>query len=342
VALVVFKQAGANVIETVERITALLPQLREGIPPAITLDVMADRTRTIRASVHEVQFTLLLTMGLVVGIVFLFLRNIRATFIASLVVPTSIVATFAAMYVLDYSLDNLSLMGLTIAVGFVIDDAIVMLENIYVHLEKGSTPVQAALDGAKEMGFTILSITLSLVAVFIPALLMGGIVGRLFREFAVVVSIAIMISAFVSLTLIPMACARLLKPVDHAAKPGVFDRALERFFVGLEHGYAAVLRAVLRHQVLTLLAGCSSRCPRASSPSRTPGSSRRPSRPRPTSRSRRCRASSCASPRSSPRTRPSSGSRPATASAASTRPRTSGGSSSAFAPTTSGRTARPR
>jgi hydrophobe/amphiphile efflux-1 (HAE1) family protein len=253
VALVVFKQAGANVIETVERITALLPQLREGIPPAITLDVMADRTRTIRASVQEVQFTLLLTMGLVVGIVFLFLRNIRATFIASLVVPTSIVATFAAMYVLDYSLDNLSLMGLTIAVGFVIDDAIVMLENIYVHLEKGSTPVQAALDGAKEMGFTILSITLSLVAVFIPALLMGGIVGRLFREFAVVVSIAIMISAFVSLTLIPMACARLLKPVDHAARPGVFDRALERFFVGLEHGYAAVLRAVLRHQGLTLL-----------------------------------------------------------------------------------------
>jgi hydrophobe/amphiphile efflux-1 (HAE1) family protein len=253
VSLVVFKQAGANVIETVERIEAALPRLRANVPPAITFDVIADRTKTIRASVEEVQFTLILTMGLVVGIVFLFLRNIRATFIASLVVPTSIVATFAAMYLLDYSLDNLSLMGLTIAVGFVIDDAIVMLENVYRHVEEGRPPMAAALEGAKEIGFTILSITVSLVAVFIPLLLMGGIVGRLFREFAIVVSITIVISAFVSLTLIPMACAQLLKPVDHREHRNFLDRGLERFFVGLEQGYAAALRVVLRHRGLTLL-----------------------------------------------------------------------------------------
>ena len=252
VALVVFKQAGANVIETVERITALLPQLREGIPPSITLDVMADRTRTIRASVQEVQFTLLLTMGLVVGIVFLFLRNIRATFIASLVVPTSIVATFAAMYVLDYSLDNLSLMGLTIAVGFVIDDAIVMLENIYVHLEKGSTPAQAALDGAKEMGFTILSITLSLVAVFIPALLMGGIVGRLFREFAVVIGLAVLISGFISLSLTPMLSSRFLAPPREVEHHGLFN-FFERFFAGMLRVYEKGLRWSLAHRRITML-----------------------------------------------------------------------------------------
>jgi hydrophobe/amphiphile efflux-1 (HAE1) family protein len=259
VSLVIFKQAGANVIETVERIDAMLPELRRGIPPAITLDLIADRTKTIRASVAEVQMTLVLTMGLVIGIVFVFLRDIRATFIASLVVPTSIVASFAAMYVLDYSLDNLSLMGLTIAVGFVIDDAIVMLENVYRHIEEGSPPLRAALDGAREMGFTILSITLSLVAVFIPVLLMGGIVGRLFREFAIVVSITIMVSGFVSLTLIPMACARLLRPAAARAAPrGVrrifagLDRQLERFFVGLERGYASALRVVLRHRKLTL------------------------------------------------------------------------------------------
>lgn len=259
VSLVVFKQAGANVIETVERIDAMLPQLRTSIPPAITLDVIADRTKTIRASVAEVQFTLLLTMGLVVGIVFLFLRDIRATFIASLVVPTSIVASFAAMYMLDYSLDNLSLMGLTIAVGFVIDDAIVMLENVYRHIEEGSPPLRAALDGAREMGFTILSITLSLVAVFIPVLLMGGIVGRLFREFAIVVSITIIVSGFVSLTLIPMACAKLLKPAAPPVRPrglrritAALDRGLERFFIGLERGYAAALRVVLMYRGLTL------------------------------------------------------------------------------------------
>jgi hydrophobe/amphiphile efflux-1 (HAE1) family protein len=253
VALMLFKQTGANVIETVERIREQLPQLRANIPPAVELDILADRTKTIRASVEEVQFTLVLTMGLVIGIVFVFLRDLRATFVASLVVPTSIVVTFAAMYLLDYSLDNLSLMGLTIAVGFVIDDAIVMLENIYRHLEQGMTPMRAALEGAKEVGFTILSITVSLVAVFIPLLLMGGIVGRLFREFAVVVSITVVVSALVSLTLVPMACSRLLKPMQHEQRRNPIDRAVENFFVGMENGYAAALRVVLRHRVLTML-----------------------------------------------------------------------------------------
>ncbi len=253
VGLMLFKQTGANVIDTVERIREQLPQLQANIPPAVDLQILADRTRTIKASVEEVQFTLVLTMGLVVGIVFVFLRNLRATFVASLVVPTSIVVTFAAMYLLDYSLDNLSLMGLTIAVGFVIDDAIVMLENIYRHIEAGESPLHAALKGAREVGFTILSITVSLVAVFIPLLLMGGIVGRLFREFAVVVSITVVISGLVSLTLVPMACSRLLKPVQHEARRGVLDRAVERFFVGMERGYAAALRIVLRHRVLVML-----------------------------------------------------------------------------------------
>ncbi|MBC8072802.1 MAG: efflux RND transporter permease subunit, partial [Deltaproteobacteria bacterium] len=253
VALVVRKQAGANVIETVEHIREQLPQLAANIPPAVELDVIADRTKTIRASVDEVQFTLVLTMGLVVGIVFIFLRNVRATLISSLVVPISIVVTFAAMYVLDYSLDNLSLMGLTIAVGFVIDDAIVMLENIYRHIEMGKSPMRAALDGAREVGFTIMSITVSLVAVFIPLLLMGGIVGRLFREFAVVVSITVVVSALVSLTLVPMACSRLLKPAVEHERRNPLDRAVERFFVGLEQGYARALRVVLNHRVLTML-----------------------------------------------------------------------------------------
>lgn len=212
VGVIIRKQADANVIETVQRIRELIPELQAAMPPAITIDVLSDRMRTIRASVEEVEFHLVLTMALVTGVVFLFLRNVRATLISSAVVPVSIVATFAIMHALGFSLNNLSLMALTISVGFVIDDAIVMLENIYRHIEDGMPPMQAALKGAGEIGFTILSISMSLVAVFIPVLLMGGIVGRLFREFAVTVTAAVLVSGFVSLTFVPMMCSRFLRP----------------------------------------------------------------------------------------------------------------------------------
>ncbi len=254
--IIIRKQADANVIDTVERVRALLPELQAAVPPSIRIDVLSDRMRTIRASVAEVEFHLVLTMALVTGVVFVFLRNVRATLISSAVVPISIVATFAVMHALGFSLNNLSLMALTISVGFVIDDAIVMLENIYRHFEEGMPPREAALKGASEIGFTILSISLSLVAVFIPVLLMGGIVGRLFREFAVTVTATVLISGFVSLTFVPMMCSRYL----HAHRPptgaGLFarlDRLAERFFSGLERGYAWGLRLVLRHQALTLL-----------------------------------------------------------------------------------------
>lgn len=254
VGVIIRKQSDANVIETVQAVRDLIPQLQAAMPPAITLDVLSDRMRTIRASVSEVQFHLVLTMTLVTGVVFLFLRNIRATLIASVVVPISIVATFAVMYLLGFSLNNLSLMALTISVGFVIDDAIVMLENIYRHIEDGMKPMEAALQGAREIGFTILSISLSLVAVFIPVLLMGGIVGRLFREFAVTVTAAVLVSGFVSLTFVPMMCARYLR---HRQAPSVgigarLDRGLEGFFRGVERIYERMLRVVLRHQGLTL------------------------------------------------------------------------------------------
>ncbi len=254
VGVIIRKQADANVIETVQAVRDLMPQLQAAMPPAITFDVLSDRMRTIRASVSEVQFHLVLTMTLVTGVVFLFLRNIRATLIASVVVPISIVATFAVMYLLGFSLNNLSLMALTISVGFVIDDAIVMLENIYRHIEDAMKPMEAALQGAREIGFTILSISLSLVAVFIPVLLMGGIVGRLFREFAVTVTAAVLVSGFVSLTFVPMMCARYLRH-HHAPAVGMgarLDRGLEGFFRGVERIYERMLRVVLRHQGLTL------------------------------------------------------------------------------------------
>ncbi len=253
--IIIRKQADANVIETVERVRALLPELQAALPPSIAIDVLSDRMRTIRASVSEVQFHLVLTMALVTGVVFVFLRNLRATFISSAVVPISIVATFAVMYALDFSLNNLSLMALTISVGFVIDDAIVMLENIYRHIEEGVPPMEAALKGASEIGFTILSISLSLVAVFIPVLLMGGIVGRLFREFAVTVTTTVLISGFVSLTFVPMMCSRFLhrhRPPEGRGLVARSDRLAERFFTGLERSYAAGLRFVLRHQAATL------------------------------------------------------------------------------------------
>ncbi|MBL9210382.1 MAG: efflux RND transporter permease subunit [Opitutaceae bacterium] len=254
VGIIIRKQSDANVIETVKRVNDLLPQLQAAMPPAIKLEVLSDRMRTIRASVEEVQLHLVLTMTLVTAVVFLFLRNLRATLIASAVVPISIVATFALMYVAGFSLNNLSLMALTISVGFVIDDAIVMLENIYRYIEEGMRPMEAALKGAGEIGFTILSISLSLVAVFIPVLLMGGIVGRLFREFALTVTAAVLVSGFVSLTFVPMMCARYLRP-HHAPKAGAgaaLDRGLERFFRGVEGLYERMLRIVLRYRRLTL------------------------------------------------------------------------------------------
>ncbi|WP_038163417.1 efflux RND transporter permease subunit [Verrucomicrobium sp. BvORR106] len=256
VGIMIRKQADANVIDTIARVRELLPQLQAAIPPAMQVDVLSDRSRTIRASVEEVELHLVLTVALVTMVVFAFLRNGRATLISSAVVPISIVATFAVMYVIGFSLNNLSLMALTISVGFVIDDAIVMLENIYRYIEEGMKPMDAALKGAAEIGFTILSITFSLIAVFIPVLLMGGIVGRLFREFAVTVSVAVLVSGFVSLTFIPMMCSLFLHP-HHAPKKGTVrgwvDGILEKFFRGMESVYEAMLKVVLRHQRLTLL-----------------------------------------------------------------------------------------
>jgi hydrophobe/amphiphile efflux-1 (HAE1) family protein len=249
--LIVFKQPGANVIETVDRIKAALPTLRASMPPGVKLEILDDRTKTIRASVNDVEFTLCLTICLVVTVIFLFLRNLWATVIPGVTVPLALLGACGLMYLAGYSLDNLSLMALTIAVGFVVDDAIVMLENIHRHLEEGLTPLQAALKGSAEVGFTILSISISLVAVFIPILLMGGIVGRLMREFAMTVSMTIFVSLIVSLTLTPMMCARVLKD-DHKAAHGKLYMMFEHMFDRLLDGYRRLLDIVLRHQRLTL------------------------------------------------------------------------------------------
>jgi hydrophobe/amphiphile efflux-1 (HAE1) family protein len=251
VILVIYKQPGANVISTVERIKAALPRLEADIPPNIHVKTIVDRTQTIRASVNDVEFTLMLSVALVVMVIFLFLRSLWATIIPSVTVPLALVGTFAAMYLLGYSLDNLSLMGMTIAVGFVVDDAIVMLENIYRHIEDGMKPMEAALQGAGEIGFTIVSISLSLIAVFIPLLLMGGIVGRLFREFAMVVSITVIVSAFVSLTLTPMMCARFLKQ-EHGDR-GRFYRVIESGFDAMLAFYRRTLGVALRFRFITLM-----------------------------------------------------------------------------------------
>ena len=248
--LVIFKQPDANVIQTVDRIKAELPRLVASIPPSVHVQTVMDRTLTIRASVTDVQFTLMLSIGLVVMVIFLFLRNAWATIIPSVAVPLALVGTFAVMYVMGYSLDNLSLMALTIAVGFVVDDAIVMLENIYRHVEEGMRPMAAALKGAGEIGFTIVSISFSLIAVFIPLLLMGGIVGRLFREFAMTVSIAVLVSAIVSLTLTPMMCSRFLRQ-QHSH--GRLYRVIESFFEGMIGFYRRTLDIALRFQFITLL-----------------------------------------------------------------------------------------
>ncbi len=252
VLIIVFRQPGANIIQTVDRVRALLPQLQASIPPTITLAVAIDATRTIRASVRDVQITMGVSISLVILVVFIFLRNVRSTFIPSVAVPVSLIGTFGAMYLLDYSIDNLSLMALTIATGFVVDDAIVVIENITRHLESGMTPLDAALKGAQEIGFTVISISLSLIAVFLPILLMGGIVGRLFREFAVTLSIAIGVSLLISLTATPMMCARLLRPPSKAARGRLFQ-ASEKGFGAILHGYERSLGWVLRHQRFTIL-----------------------------------------------------------------------------------------
>jgi len=246
------RQPGANVIEVARRVNALLPQLQASLPQGIAVHVMTDRTETVRASVEDVEFTLLLTIGLVVGVIFVFLRNIRATAIPSVAVPLSLVATFGVMYLVGYSLDNLSLMALTISTGFVVDDAIVMIENVARYIEEGDSPFEAALKGSKQIGFTIVSLTVSLVAVLIPLLFMGGVIGRLFREFAVTLSVAIGMSAILSLTLTPMMCAYLLKPEPPPEKRGWFVRASENVFEGAVKFYDRGLKVVLAHQRTTL------------------------------------------------------------------------------------------
>ncbi len=245
------RQPGANIISVVDRVKTILPQLRASLPASIGITVLTDRTNTIRASVKDVQFELMLTVALVVMVIFLFLRNLAATIIPSVAVPLSLVGTFGVMYLLGYSLNNLSLMALTISTGFVVDDAIVMIENISRYIEEGESPLRAALKGSEQIGFTIVSLTVSLIAVLIPLLFMGDIVGRLFREFAVTLAVTILVSAFVSLTLTPMMCAKLLR-FKSESEQGWFYRASERAFNWVIDRYGATLRWVLRYQAFTL------------------------------------------------------------------------------------------
>ena len=248
VMIIIFRQPGANIIATVDRIIEQLPYLKASMPQNIKLDIALDRTLTVRASVADVERTLLISLVLVVLVVFVFLREVRATFIPSVAVPLAIIGTFGIMYLLDYSLNNLSLMALTISTGFVVDDAIVVLENVMRHIEAGMSPHEAALLGSREIGFTVMSMSISLIAVFIPILLMSGLIGRLFHEFAMTISGAIAVSMVVSLTTTPMLCARLLKP--RGAKHGLIYRASEKGFIHLNSGYKRSLAWVLRHQRL--------------------------------------------------------------------------------------------
>ncbi|MFY9841694.1 MAG: multidrug efflux RND transporter permease subunit [Terriglobales bacterium] len=252
VLIIIFRQPGANIIDTVDRIRAAIPALKASIPAAIDTEIVLDRTLTIRASVRDVERTLIISISLVILVVFLFLRNVRATLIPSVAVPVSLIGTFGVMYLCHYSIDNLSLMALTISTGFVVDDAIVVIENITRYIEDGMAPMQAALKGAAEIGFTVLSISISLVAVFIPILMMGGIVGRLFREFAVTLSVAILVSLVISLTTTPMMCSRLLKHVREEEHGRAF-RASERAFNSLLGSYERSLGWVLEHSALTLI-----------------------------------------------------------------------------------------
>jgi HAE1 family hydrophobic/amphiphilic exporter-1 len=246
----VSKQPGANVIETVDKIKDQLPRLTANIPPALNVETIFDRTEMIRASVHDVEFTLLLTIGIVVLIVLLFLRNVWATIIPGITIPLALLGAFGAMYLLNFSINNLSLMALTISIGFVVDDAIVVVENIYRHVEDGLSPLDAALKGSKEIAFTVLSISLSLIAAFIPLLLMGGLIGRIFREFSLTVTASIAVSVLVSLTLAPMLSSRCLR--QPSAAHGRIFSTIEAAFVALLAGYRRTLDIVLRHQAITL------------------------------------------------------------------------------------------
>src|SRR5277367_3585215 len=259
VILIVFRQPGANIIQTVDNVLDLLPQLRASISPAIKLEVVSDRTTTVRASLHDIEITLLISVALVILVVFVFLRTVRATIIPSIAVPLSLIGTFGVMYLLGYTLDNLSLMALAISTGFVVDDAIVVLENITRYLEQGMAPVPAAFRGAREIGFTVLSMSTSLVAVFIPILMMGGIIGRLFREFAITLSIAIAVSLVVSLTTTPTMCAQLLKPI-HEEKHGRAYRFSEKIFDGILGLYRVCLGWVLGHQFAVLVITIATAC----------------------------------------------------------------------------------
>ncbi|HUP29487.1 MAG TPA: efflux RND transporter permease subunit, partial [Usitatibacter sp.] len=252
VMLIINRQPNANIIEVVDRITSLMPEFRASVPSSIDLGIQMERTTTIRASLREVERTLTISVGLVILVVFLFLRNARATLIPAIAVPISLIGTFAAMYMLGYSLNNLSLMALTIATGFVVDDAIVVLENVSRHIERGMQPFEAALQGAREVAFTVVSMSVSLVAVFIPILFMGGIVGRLFREFAVTLSVAIVISLAISLTTTPMMCSLLLRPAKHK-EPGRLARWAEKGFDRVLAGYRRSLAFVLRFPLPMLL-----------------------------------------------------------------------------------------
>src|SRR5436305_420442 len=250
--LAIQREAGASTIQVIDTSKARLPKLQQSNPPSVRVDLVSDRSTVIRAAVHDVQFTMMLTIALVVLVIFIFLRTVWATVIPSLAVPLSLLATFAIMYGVGYSLDNISLMALTISVGFVVDDAIVMIENIVRYLEQGDRPFEAALKGAGQIGFTIISITFSLIAVFIPLLFMSGIIGRLFREFAVVVSVAVIASAVISLTLTPVMCSLFLK--GHSEHPpGRLNRLADRGFQAMLNGYDKGLRFVFRHQFATLM-----------------------------------------------------------------------------------------
>ncbi len=252
IVLAIQKQPGTNTVAVVDGVKKLMPVFRTQIPPAVSVDVLSDKSLSIRASVHEVEFTLVLSIVMVVAVIFLFLRNVRATIIPSVAMPLSVIGTFMAMYLLGFNVDNFSLLALTLAVGFVVDDAIVVLENIVRHIEAGEKPMTAALNGAKQIGFTIVSMTISLVAVFLPVLFMGGILGRLLNEFAVVIAVAILISGFISLTLTPMLCSRMLKAHTGRETHGLFFRATERFFDGVLRLYRVTLTRAMRHPVIVL------------------------------------------------------------------------------------------
>jgi HAE1 family hydrophobic/amphiphilic exporter-1 len=253
IVLAIQRQPDANTVAVIDSIRALLPKIQGEIPSSVHVETLMDRSSSIRASVNDVKFTLALVISLVVLVIFLFLRNLTATIIPALALPVSLIGTFAGMYVMGYSIDNLSLLAITLSVGFVVDDAIVMLENIVRHVENGERPWMAAMRGSREIAFTILSITVSLVAVFIPVLFMGGIVGRMFREFAVTISMTILISGIVSLTLTPMLCSRLLRADIHAKKHGLAYRALERCFEAMVRAYDVTLSAALRHKLVVVV-----------------------------------------------------------------------------------------